>query len=122
VSGTPDSPDTEVPLGAEEASTLTVMPDDADEWLEPEDQMGLWEHQGEQLTVRSLLVGLVAHELGEEVPSELTRQLLSTTSRWADLPVEVEFYDGVTSRTLRPMHIDLRAASGRPSAVVITVT
>ena len=38
-----------------------------------------------------------------------------------DLAVEVEFYDGSTFRPLRPMHIDLKGAPGRPTAIVITV-
>jgi len=95
------------------------MPDDESEWLQPDDTMGLWENQGEPLTVRWLLAAL--GEVGIDELSEPVRQLLATARAAADVPVEVEFYDGEGSRTLRPMHIDMRADHGRPSAVVITV-
>ncbi|MGI8982999.1 MAG: hypothetical protein ACR2HM_00440 [Acidimicrobiales bacterium] len=78
------------------------MPPDADdEWLDPDDQMGLWEYQLQPLTVESLrsaLVSLAVH-----------------------LPVEVEFYDGSDARRLRPMHIDLKGRAGEASGFVITV-
>ncbi len=75
--------------------------DAEDDWLEPDDQMGLWEYQLEPLTVGWL------------------RQTL--TSLADDVPIQVEFYDGTEARTLRPMHIDLKGKDDRPTAVVITV-
>ena len=72
-----------------------------DEWLEPDDQMGLWEYQLHPLTVQDL------------------RQSLSDLPH--GLPVQVEFYDGSEVRALRPMHIDLKGKDDRPSAIVITV-
>lgn len=72
-----------------------------DEWLEPEDCMGVWEYQLYPLTVAELRRALDG--LAEEVP------------------VEVDFYDGSDARALRPMHIDLRGNAGVVSAVVITV-
>ncbi len=78
------------------------MADETDDgWLEPDDQMGLWEYQLHPLTVQWL------------------RQSLSQLPD--DLPVQVEFYDGSEVRTLRPMHIDLKGKDERPSAIVITV-
>ena len=52
---------------------------------------------------------------------DVLRQVRATLAETADVPVEVEYYDGATTRTLHPMHIDVRAIDGRPSAVVITV-
>ena len=72
-----------------------------DDWLEPDDEMGLWEYQLHPLTVRWL------------------RQSLSDLPE--GLPVQVEFYDGSEVRSLRPMHIDLKGKDDRPSAIVITV-
>ena len=72
-----------------------------DEWLEPDDQMGLWEYQLHPLTVEWLRESL------NNLPD--------------GLPVQVEFYDGSDVRSLRPMHIDLKGKDGRPSAIVITV-
>jgi hypothetical protein len=95
------------------------MPEDEDEWLEPDDQMGLWENQGGSLTVRELMAAL--GQVGTDLPSEPVWQLLATTAATADIPVEIEFYDGTGTRTLRPMHIDVRAKGGHASAVVITV-
>jgi hypothetical protein len=95
------------------------MVDDENEWLEPDDQMGLWEHQGQPLTVRWLMVALA--QVGAEQSVEQLRQVLVLESAAAELPVEVEFYDGTASRRLQPMHIDVRAAGRQPSAVVITV-
>jgi len=93
---------------------------DDDEWLEPDDQMGLREHQGKSLTIGWLMVAL--SQAGSDLPRELlVGHLLAAQTTTADLPVEIEFYDGTTSRTLHPMHIDVRADAGRPSAVVITV-
>ena len=57
--------------------------------------------QGQPLTVQGLRIAL--DEVG------------------ADVPVTVEFYDGTTSRTLRPMHIDARGRDGSPTSVVLTV-
>ena len=91
---------------------------DDDEWLEPDDQMGLWEHQGQALTVGWLMIAL--SQAGADLPWEPVGQLLAAQATTADIPVEIEFYDGTTSRTLHPMHIDVRADAGRPSAVVIT--
>ena len=72
-----------------------------DEWLEPDDQMGLWEYQLRPLTVEWLRESL------NNLPD--------------GLPVQVDFYDGSEVRALRPMHIDLKGENGRPSAIVITV-
>ena len=72
-----------------------------DDWLEPDDHMGLWEGWLDPLTVRWL------------------RQSLSDLPD--DLPVQVEFYDGAEVRSLRPMHIDLKGKDRSPSAIVITV-
>jgi hypothetical protein len=63
--------------------------------------MGLWEYQLQPLTIewlRAVVAGL---------PD--------------GTPVEVEFDDGMESRPLRPMHIDLKGAAGKPIAFVITV-
>jgi len=73
---------------------------DDEEWLDPEDQMGLWEYQLYPLTVADL------------------RRALDSLSD--DLPVEVEFYDGSAPRKLRPMHIDLKGDARQASAFVIT--
>ncbi len=75
--------------------------DAEDDWLEPDDQMGLWEYQLHPLTVGWLREAL--------------------TSLADDVRVHVEFYNGTEARTLRPMHIDLKGKGGRPTAVVITV-
>jgi hypothetical protein len=73
-----------------------------DEWLEPDDCMGVWEYQLYPLTVADLRRAL------DGLPD--------------DAPVEVDFYDGTdASRSLRPMHIDLKGNAGVPTAVVITV-
>lgn len=72
------------------------------EWEEPRDENGLWERQTGSLTVRSLLRAL----------SEVSD---------ADLPIEVAWYDGSGTRELLPMHLDVRAVMGRPTAVVLTV-
>lgn len=72
-----------------------------DEWLEPDDQMGLWEYQLHPLTVQGM-----RHSL-RNLPD--------------DLAVQVDFYDGSEVRALRPMHIDLKGKDGRPRAIVITV-
>jgi hypothetical protein len=72
-----------------------------DDWLEPDDQMGLWEYQLHPLTVRWLRQSL------NDLPD--------------GLQVQVEFYDGAEVRPLRPMHIDLRGKDGVPNAIVITV-
>lgn len=68
--------------------------DAEDDWLEPDDQMGIWEYQLHPLTVRWLREAL--------------------TSLVDDVPVQVELYDGTEARTLRPMDIDLKGrASNR---------
>jgi hypothetical protein len=77
------------------------MTDDTDEWLEPEDQTGVWEYQLHPLTV------------------EWLRRAIEPLAD--DLPVQVESYDGSGVRSLRPMHIDLRGRAGTPAAIVITV-
>jgi hypothetical protein len=81
-----------------------VSPDDDQRpgWLDPNDEMGLWEFQSEPLTVRSLIAAL-------------------TTANEPDLPVTVEFYDGTDSRALRPVHIDISGDRGTPTAIVLTV-
>ena len=80
---------------------LGMAPDD-DEWLEPDDDMGIWEYQLHPLTV-----------------AELRRALDGLPG---DALVEVDFYDGTdASRTLRPMHIDLKGNAGVTTAMVITV-
>ncbi len=78
-----------------------MTPDPDDEWLEPDDQMGLWEYQVHPLTVGGLKLALMSLD--------------------DDLPVQIEFYDGSEVRSLRPMHIDLKGTAGTPSAIVITV-
>lgn len=83
-------------------SDAGAMGDETDEeWLEPDDQMGLWEYQLHPLTVEWLRESL------DNLPD--------------GLPVQVEFYDGSDVRALRPMHIDLKGKDDRPSAIVITV-
>ena len=78
------------------------MASDDDDWLDPDDQMGVWEYQLRPLTVGQL------RRAFDRVPD--------------DVPVEVDFYDGTdASRTLRPMHIDLKGGAGTVTAVVITV-
>ena len=72
-----------------------------DEWLEPDDQMGLWEYQLHPLTVEWLRESL------NNLPD--------------GLPVQVEFYDGSEVRPMRRMHIDLKGTKGSPSAIVIPV-
>jgi|tagenome__1003787_1003787.scaffolds.fasta_scaffold19513042_2 hypothetical protein len=65
------------------------------------DQMGLWEHQGQPLTLR---------------------QLLRQNDGLLDLPVEVTVYDGINSSPfLTPLHVDFRGPRDAPTAVVITV-
>jgi len=95
------------------------MPDDDSEWLEPSDTGGLWEHQGRYLTLEWLMFALRSVGTGQSI--DVLRQVRATLAETADIPVEVEYYDGATTRTLHPMHIDVRAIDGRPSAVVITV-
>lgn len=74
---------------------------DDEGWADPDDQMGVWEHQGEPLTVEALRT-----ELANLDPDTL---------------VIIEHYDGAGGvRPLRPMHIDLRTRP-HPAAVVITV-
>lgn len=90
-----------------------------EEWLEPDEQMGLWEHQGSSLTVRWLAVALA--EAAEGVAREALNSLLAHLDVAGDLPVEVEYFDGTTAKRLHPMHIDVRATEGKPSAIVITV-
>ena len=78
------------------------MASDDDEWLEPEDDVELWEYQVHPLTVAELVRAL------DGLPS--------------DALVEVNFYDGTGAcRKLRPMTIDLKANLGVTDAVVITV-
>jgi hypothetical protein len=101
------------------------MPEhDDDDWLDPNDLGGLWEHQGTPLTVRWLTAALGEVVTGEPSLHGPIGQLLAAarSSPTAAIPVEVAFYDGAASRTLHPMHIDVRADQGRPLAVVITVT
>jgi hypothetical protein len=75
---------------------------DESDWLHPDDDMGLWEHQGRALTVGSLIEAL------QQVP--------------IDLAVEVAWYDGTATRELHPMHLDVRASGGRPVAGLLTVS
>ena len=90
-----------------------------DEWMEPDDQMGLWENQGRPLTMRWLLVALA-----EVAPSLLpgTDDILTSKDPLADLPIEVARYTGAEAVPLRVMHIDVRAEKAKPAAVVVTVT
>jgi hypothetical protein len=74
---------------------------DRDEWLDPDDDMGIWEHQGHPLSTRSLMAVLAEVD---------------------DVPVEVEFYDGTEVRMLTVVHIDLRGRGGRATAAVLTVS
>jgi hypothetical protein len=76
--------------------------DDADQWLDPNDDMGLWEHQGHPLTVRWLASALA--EAGDP-----------------DLPVTIDYHDGTGWRELSVVHIDMKGAEGRPTALVFTV-
>jgi hypothetical protein len=79
------------------------MNDDGIEWADPDDRMGVWEHQGHPLTIRDLLTQMSEREL--------------------DLPVEVSVYGGIrASRALVPMHVDVRVAQGAPAALVITAS
>jgi len=72
-----------------------------DGWAE-DDVMGLWEHQGAELTVKDL--------------GDIFR------SASPDLPVVVEHYDGEGGvQAMTPMHVDLRGRPGAPTALVITV-
>lgn len=72
-----------------------------DEGWDPDDEMGIWEHQGEPLTVEAL-----RRDLANVAP---------------DTIVTIEHYDGAGSvSALRPMHIDLRIRP-HPPVVVITV-
>jgi hypothetical protein len=75
---------------------------DQSEWLHPYDEMGLYEHQGDALTVGGLIEALLQ---------------VST-----DLAFEVAWYDGTTTRQGHPMHLDVRASGGEPMAVVLTVS
>lgn len=77
------------------------MSDDDNEWLDQGDEGELWEYQLRPLSVQWLATALDGLD--------------------AELPIEVEFYDGKQSRTLRPMHIDLKGQHGRATALVITV-
>ncbi len=70
-------------------------------WLEQGDQGGLWEYQLRPLSVQPLATALEGLD--------------------PELPIEVEYYDGEHTRTLRPMHIDLKGEHGHATAVVITV-
>lgn len=74
---------------------------DDEGWAEPDDQMGLWEHQGRPLTVKLLL------------------QALATLH--PDVVLTIEHYDGAGgTKHLRPMHVDLRIRP-HPGEAVITV-
>jgi hypothetical protein len=74
--------------------------DDDDDSLDPNYTGGLWEHQTGPLTVGDLRAAL------SELP--------------ADLPVEVEHYDGLGGVTkLAAVHIDLRGFNHVADAVVI---
>jgi hypothetical protein len=70
-----------------------------------EDDMGLWENQG-----------------GPRLKASELRAALLYAIEWADLPVEVEYYDGMTTRRLQPMRLDLRVDDAHLQAVVLTVT
>jgi hypothetical protein len=74
----------------------------AQDWLDPDDEMGLWEFQRESLTIASLMTAL-------------------NDANADHLPVEFEFYDGTGRRPLRAVHIDLKGTDGVPTAVVVTV-
>jgi hypothetical protein len=92
---------------------------DDDYWLEPQDDMGLWEHQGRPLTIRWLLVAL------REAAPALFRQdvdMFTVDHPSADLPIEIEWYDGTGPRRLTPVHIDVRALSASAAALVLTVS
>lgn len=80
---------------------LGDMADHEDDWLEPEDDMGLWEYQLHPLTIEWLRTALAGQS--------------------GDLPVEVAFYDGTDIRPLVPVHIDVKGTDSRATAVVITV-
>jgi hypothetical protein len=97
------------------------MPEDDSEWMEEDN--GLWVRGSAPLTVGWLMATLSQVVTDERSLSGPLGQFLvaARTAPTANMPVEVEFYDGVASRTLRPMHIDVRADNGHPSAVVITV-
>jgi hypothetical protein len=72
------------------------------EWAEQFDEMGLWERQTGPLTNGWLQ--RVLRDLPED-----------------DLPIEIAWYDGSRIRALVPMHLDVRADSGRRAALVLTV-
>jgi hypothetical protein len=97
------------------------MPDDDSEWIE--EHNGLWVRGSEPLTVGRLMATLSQVVTNERSLSGPLGGFLvaARTAPTANIPVEVEFYDGAASRTLHPMHIDVRADQGRPSTVVITV-
>ena len=91
-----------MPFAVRQDASSWDMPRDADdEWLDPDDQMGVWEYQLQPLTVEALRRALASLE--------------------GDLPGEIEFYDGSDVRRLRAMHIDLKGTAGEPSGFVITV-
>ena len=83
------------------SKTGGVMEDDS-RWLEPDDLMGVWEHQGQPLTVSALRLAV------EEVESNAL--------------IVIDYYDGSGNvKTVKPMHIDLRGTEGSVNSVVITV-
>lgn len=90
-----------------------------DEWLDRDDEMGLWEHQGHPLTARWLAVAL-QQLIPSAMPDAMT--LLRSTDEGAELPVEVVWYDGTTAQSLEVMHLDVRGAGGKPAALVVTVS
>lgn len=72
-----------------------------DEGWDPDDEMGIWEHQGQPFTV------------------EVLRRALADLD--PNAVVTIEHYDGAGGiRVLQPMHVDLRIRP-QPGALVITV-
>ena len=89
-----------------------------DGWLEPDDQMGLWENQGQPLTLRWLLVAVrqVAPQFMAGAPDPL---LLADPA--GDAVIEFDLYDGDGHIALAPIHLDAKGDDGVPSALVMTV-
>ena len=89
-----------------------------DGWREADDQMGLWENQGQPLTLRWLLaaVNQIAPQFMAGAPDPL---LLADPA--GDLVIELDLYEGDGHAALTPIHLDAKGDGGGPAALVMTV-